>query len=314
MKFNQIVSVCVLVSSASGNLVASQSDMPTQTPAVTAAQSADVTEWNLVQGVETVGDEGRGDWFKKKKILQQARKVYQELRTAVQHIVEIHGTASAQYTPAIAQLAEKLSALKIQPADVETQLQELTTAIETLAAREKLTDEQRKLLIEQQDTKNMVQQFLVDFKFAHELQDGLQKAATIAATHIQYCQAYEQKAWQLYEAIDAALNDTIAEQMFEEMQTMLENVGLISSYISQDLAGYFQKTLPLLQEQEMKIAEEYARLQDRGIFPKELSEQELQAEQQKTAAAKKVPARSWWQTILSPFVWFWNWIMSFFRK
>lgn len=277
------------------------------------AQTAAVTEWSLVQGVDTVGDEGRGDWFKKKKILQQARKLYQELRGVVQKIVEAHGTLNSSYATTIVELSQKLAAIGVQPAEVEQKLQELNASIEKLAAQTQLTDIERKTLIEQQDSKNILQQFSLDLTFAFELQQGLNKGITIAAEQVQHCQMYEQKAWALYEAIDAALNDTMAEQMFEEMQTMYENIGLIGSYLEHDLNDYFKTSLPLLQEQEQKVSEQYARLQDRGIFKKEPSAQEQEAAQ-KAASATKAKKSSWWQSILSPFIWLWNWIMSFFRK
>jgi hypothetical protein len=312
---NRVVQVCLLVAGAYGASYAGQ--MPADAsaaPVVVAPVQADVTEWSLVQGVDTAGDEGRGDWFKKKKILQQARKVYQELHELVQKISEGHATMSKSYGAEIERLSNALTELGIVPTEVEQKLKDLDASIEKLAAQAKLTDDERKKLVEQQDTKNILQQFLVDTTFATELQQGLTQAVVIAAAQVQQCHIYEQKAWNLYESIDAALNDTIAEQMFEEMQTIFENVGIIGAYLVNDLNGYFQKSMPLLQEQETKVAEQYALLQNRGIFKKKLSAQEMQEEQKTAAAAQEAKSRSWWQLIFSPFVWLWNWIIGFFRK
>ncbi len=309
----QILSLFLLVGGASCSAL--QADQMPDTMHVTTPLSAqtEVTEWNFVQGVDTAGDEGRGDWFKKKRIVQQARKLYQELHDLVKKIVEGHDGLLKGYAPELAELSKKLADLALQPADIESKLQALNGSIETLAAKEKLTDAERKELIGQQDSKNMLQQFFEELTFATELEQGLKQAVTIADAQVEQCKIYEKKAWNLYEAIDAALNDTIAEQMLEEIQTIVENVGLIGHYLATDLNGYFQKSIPLLKEQEQKIAEQYTLLQVRGVLEKKLSAHELAAEKAKAAqAAQAKEEHSWWQLILSPFIWLWNWIVSFF--
>lgn len=293
---------CLVVCIAWAQLYAAQA--PDNVPTVTSQALPEVTEWSNVQGVDTMGDVGRGNWFKKKGILQRARRLYQDMRPHVKQSVQLGQEMLKKYEPEIARISQQLASLGIKQEDIGSALTQLNESIEKFAVQGSQTDVDKKHIADLHEIRELLNEFVGDMTYVIDLHTGLQQALAILRMQTNQSQAYEKRAWQLYELIDAAFNDKIAEQLFEEMKAIAENVGSIETYITADLKNYFERSIPLLQDHAQKGLVNLKLLQDRGYFVQPAPQP--QAEQKVEPAQAKPQPRAWWSYPLLPILWLWQ--------
>lgn len=298
-----------------GDCCGMEGGSPAPTPAP-AAEPAAVTEWASYAEQVAPVDEGRGDWFKKRKILQQARRSYQDIRKQVQEIQEVVQHLTHTYEPSIRERTQALQALGITQEEINKAEVDLNQSIVDLVNKQSRLEVDRQALIDLNDSKKLLDMFKEDMVYLFELQRGMVQGVSLLKAQVERCVAYEKNAWKLYELIDAALNDNIAQQMFDELQTTVENIGLIRVYIENDLKKYIQTTLQAFDAQHKAIQDAYGVLVKRGVFVDKNAPQDTIKTDTATKAAVK-PAQgagtAWWHWLVLPFEWLWNLIARIWR-
>jgi hypothetical protein len=313
MKFQRllVLSGCVLVYPCLG--------MDAPSAPVAAAPSAEPvssTEWSSYAAQTAGVDEGRGDWFKKRKILQLARKSYQDISKQVQEIQATVQQFMQAQEPAILERTKVLEGLGIQEGIINKAETDLVEQIQQNAAQQDRSEANRQELIDLNDSKKLLDTFKEDVLYLFELQRGMVQAISLLKAQVDRCIAYEKNAWKLYELIDAALNDKIAQQMFDEMQTTLENIGLIRSYIENDLKKYTETTIQSFDAQRKVVEDAHQVLMKRAVFVDKNAQQDLiktPTSSASTSKASEAEPTSWWYWPLYPFVWLWSLIARLWR-
>lgn len=293
---------------------------PGQPPAqVTGMQVPE--RWEEVQSVTQGIDEGRGDWYVKRKLLRKARQVDEQMRKRVQDVDEIqkqlvekYGPQEKRFMTALAELPAKMADITAAITKVEEELRQKT------APDAQVTDVDRQRIVDLNDSKKLLNVFKDDFGYLTQLQEGTTKALQLIAQEVEQAHSYEQQSVKFYEQIDATLSDRIAEQLFLQMQANAATVEAIVRYFSQDLPQFFETSSQMFDKQRIKVEESFKILVERKLLERPLTEAQKAVNQaiQKGIAdaqkAKEAAAGSWWNILLSwlawPFVALWNLISS----
>jgi len=262
------------------------------------------TAWEKVDGVDSQTDEGRGDWFRKREFLRHARRLLQDITQQVATVTGLEKELVAIYEPLATASVQKVASLDVKRPQIEQALADTQASIEREAAREVAqTEADKQRLLDLNDLKKLLTEFLEEYTYLIELQESIAQAVTLLHTQAEQCKEYEQKAWQLYEAIDQALSDKVAEQLFYQMETISENIKLSHTYMHDTLQNHLMTHTKIFDTQFAHVMEQYKLLQEKGLFVKA-------PEAISPAASKTVPAKasaSWWSrvgsTLASPFVW-----------
>lgn len=278
-----------------------------QSPPAQAAEP-EVTQWTETVDLQTPFDEGRGNWFKKKDILQKARRLYPEIQAEGEQVQKQVHALQAAHAPEIERRMEILKESIFEPELLAKKVKEFADELEKVSAQERRTAADRQELIDLHDSKKIVDAASEELTYLFELQRGMVEALSLLKAQAERVSAYEKQAWKLYELIDGALNDTIAQQLFDEMQVTAENVRMIDRYVQHDLKKYIETTLQEFDRQREIVVTHLNLLRERGILG------ESKAPEQSAVQPEKIKAATyaWWQWPLVPFIWLWNWIKSFF--
>lgn len=242
--------------------------MPQQQPAAPEVkQDVVVDQWEQVSGLDTTIDEGRGDWYNKRKILKKARQLDEAVRQRVQEIERVAEQVKQEHEANVVRLAKAITQLPFTQVHLDRAKAKLEEAIKVRSAEtEKKTDADRQLLVDLNDSKKMLDEFIGDVAYLQEIQKGVAQAIELVNSQVGQGKAYEQQSWQLYERIDQALSDRLAEQLFEEMRAIDGNVTAIRQYISQDLPAYLISMNQLFQTQKTKVDQAYTTLVGRKVI------------------------------------------------
>jgi len=265
--------------------------------------------WERSDAFDNVADEGRGDWFKKRELLNKGRHLLQEERDHVKHIDELKKKLAAEFEAALEHMKKAFAELKFTEEGIIATNNSLQDEIKRVSEQKDLRSEDRQILLQAHDSKKMLDTLHENFTTLNALQHGCTEALSVMITQADQCKTYEQKAWQLYESIDESLSDKVAEHLFAEMQTVSENIQLIDTYLQGDITLYVKDVSQRFDALYGQIREEYVALQDRGVFPKP---EEIVSEKKVVETKVVVPESSWWRTLLSPFIWLWNLIVGWF--
>lgn len=276
-------------------------------------------KWEEVQAITQGIDEGRGDWYIKRKYLRRARQVDEQIRTRVQELDEVHkqllekyGQQEKRFATAIAELPTKMADIVAAITKVEEEIKQKT------APDAQVTDVDRQRVVDLNDSKKLLTAFKEDFGYLTQLQEAEGKALQIITQQLEQARTYEQQSTKFYEQIDATLSDRIAEQLFLQMQAQAATVEAIIRYFSQDLPQFFETSSQMFDKQRIKVQENFKILVERKLLERPLTEAEKAVNQaiQKGIAdaqkAKQEAESTWWGKTLSvlswPFVTAWNWV------
>jgi len=235
-------------------------------PVASAAPEQAPFAWSSVDTLDTTGDQARGNWYIKQKIFQQARRLYQDgIRGHAQQVAQAARELLKQYDQEIQKLFEQLKNFDVKNDTIDKAIQSVTSAIEHSSSQVQLEAERTQLL-QLHDQKNMLNEFSTMYTMMLAMQQNLEKSLTILKAQESAAHAYEKQAWDLYEKIDAALSDTVAEELYEEMQAIDGTLEGLGHYLQNNLQSYFAAAIPMFAEQIKKITEKLDLLQQHGFF------------------------------------------------
>ena len=274
-----------------------------------------VEQWNTpAYPFDTQGDEARGDWYKKRKTLQQARPVHEQIHQVVKNIDEVQRLFIEKYAPAAQRLTQAVESFGFSLQEVQEVAHTIDASIAEHTQAEGVRNEgDRQKLIDLQDSKKMIDEFTKEFKYLLDLYESLNKSLDQLKRQVAQANEYEQKAWKNYEAIDEVFNDKTASRLLNEMRAYLENAQMIEAYIKNDLNNHCQIVIDKFEEQLATVKKLLELVSQRGITFKKAVEQVPAPEstQPETVKTEKV---SWWSKIGNFFVSIWNWFIGLFIK
>lgn len=291
----------------------------TGSAAAPVAQSADVEQqWKpSAYTFDVQGDDARGDWYKKRKILQQARSVHERMHQVVKVLDELEKTLIEKYEPALQRLKKSVDDFGFSFNSVQEVAQGIDTAIQKYTEAEGARNEvDRQKLIDLQDSKKLVDEFKDEFKYLLDLADSLAQSLGQLKSQVGNANEYEQKAWKIYETIEEVFNDSTAGRLLSEMQASLENVEMIEAYIKNDLDKHCQDVITRFDGQTTKVESLMNALTQRGVLFKEKSVTDMvstSTEQTNVGEEKKAAPLTWWRRIIGFITGIWKWFTGLFR-
>lgn len=269
----------------------------------------------MPQGITTKPEDYRGNWYDKRQILSQARTVYEQVR---ERIAKVDSQQQGFLTKQRA-VDKEMDALFLSLGFEEGELEERYTELMNELNRERsgqgqLTEEERKLLAQVEEKKKLLQEFREEVTTLQELKGAIAKAVSTMVEQIELSRSYEQKAWENYDKIDNVLNEKVAQQLLNEMQSFAEHITAIDSYMRGKLMQYIDQTAESLRGAMQKIKSQVDELKRLGvILSRQIAEQEKAAEEarkhaeelrkQREQADKKTPPPSsgWFATLANYF-------------
>jgi rubrerythrin len=177
--------------------------------------------WRTVDRKEPKNSAFRGNWFKKRTLVQDARVVYESIHTRVTEQWEPQLQAFLkQYEQSLARVSD---ALKKIPYSVE-RINELESQVKEL-------DTERPM--------QLVTQAQKAFSLVRLIERSMQEIIAVLQKQIAMAASYEKDAWRLYEEIDTAYDDIAAAQAYATLQSMRDySVNVVNEYLQKQLIPY----------------------------------------------------------------------------
>jgi hypothetical protein len=320
-------------------------------PSSTPESNVPVT-WKYKPAAPRAQNPFRGNWFKKRILVQEARSTYDTIHTLVVDTWEPSFQAFLKtYEPALDTMKDRIAALGFDRARVDAveqeQLQALVTQRSGEASRQVLAAKQeaRKSAAslpegvqapegtgrneqegaeapESPELPEEIAHLLSDargaFDTLHDVQVNVSEAINIVRQQQPLGDQYEKQAWKQYEAIDTAYDDIEAAQLHDAMLAAREHLEkLLGEYLQRQLVPYTQQLLQQFETTMSALEQTKDALKKFDIYL-------VPSEKPAPPPAPVVPApQSWtawlWSAVTWPlsYVWsllvlVWNWCMSWF--
>lgn len=297
---------CVILSGSQGSDETAQRESAPASSELSTLPDASAPEaWSEPSQIVYEGTDFRGNWFKKRTIVNDARTLYEEIHTYVTTTWEPQFQEfDAQYKNSAIEMKKSIEGLPFAKQDFETARSQLRVVLQGDRAAEKppvkkvtqvpekpkFSEEQiatfETQLVGMQERYNRLEELLQLFESA--IQQGQQQVAKGAEQ--------EQAAWKLYEEIDAAYNDQQAALAFEQMKASRAYLQQLLGYLQQQLAPYCQQLATQFNQEILALASQVRELETQGVAIRP----------QKVAVTSQAPSVlpvSWWSSM-------WSWIMA----
>jgi len=276
----------------------------------------DAAQWTMPkQSLDMSGDESRGDWFKKRNILKKARVAHEQIQEKVQGVGKLQSEYAQKYQPDVERFQKEISTFDFSQEDIIRVLTDSEKSIKILREQESpLTDIERQRLLDLSDLQKTLGSFQEEFEYLLNLKTGLERALSVLKEQAERAEMYEQQAWKNYEQIDEVFDHQKAQRLLDEMQTAIENIDSIKTYITGDLRTSLE-TMPIaFNTQFSDVTKAKDALVEQGVVFKEpvkVAEPEIVLPE-KEAEKPAESGWAWWQWPLVPFIRLWQWIKSLF--
>ncbi len=287
-----------------------------------AAQTADAgaapdgavpTDWQVAEdsGLTTTVLDNRGNWYNKQRILAEARKSFETVRSVVNAIDTYVRELMEQRNQFLSTTAQFYIDLGTTEAALSTRI---NTIIDTLKKEESagtLSEHERLDLQQFLDHKAAIEELVTLLTKVQAYDDALNKAVQVLSEQLSNAHSYEEIAWENYDKIADVLNDEIAEGFFKQVQGSQQNVEAIQNYLVREFTNYFATITSQLKQTTETISAQVQELQKKGLT---LIEEFQSHPQEEAVVIKPEPVKvSWWQSMLASIGTWWNKIISFFK-
>lgn len=262
-------------------------------------------------GITTTYDDRRGNWYSKKQLLADARRVYDEIRKKVSAIESQENEIdSTRRTDLAQQITNFVKEFSFKEGVIEQLLTGLKLELEKERRRDgQLSEQERAYLQEVQSKLKELEALKNDIQRYYESTLNLDKAYITLNEQISRAQEYEQRAWENYDKISEVLNDEIAEQLYLAIQGFMTNISLIDQYIKNDFMRYLDQTENIITQLHERIKKRVEDLQSRGLELLEKIDVAIQEDQiVTTTKVEPVKQLGWTAQIGAFFTGIFGWI------
>lgn len=289
------------------------------------AKDADITTIN----------EQQGNWFKKAQLFKKASKAYAQLRKVLLRIQPLEDSYAQERQAIDAQLNLFYQEYGFQTGEADEHLDTLLADIKRLEDQTGALDpEEQQLLDLLKKKKEEIEAVKKDFSELRRLDDELSKALNVLSAQINLASQYDEQAYQHHEEIESTLSDELAQNLLNEVNNALDNVGGIEVYLNKEFKPFFKKSIDSVTAYMDKVKANIVSLKEAGIalgkkmtdlLAKEEAAKKEQQERERAAIKKEIKQAqrtvwqkigdsisSIWQSIKNGFLNAFNFVKSFF--
>lgn len=254
----------------------------------------------------------RGNWFKKRALLQEMRVSQEALHKMVEEVwIPDHKKFQEIYEPAL----EQMKAIEHNLGFSQQTVTEIEGQLATLSTTTTGTQVPSQVMPSATFDKEAALHLLKEMREALETLGVIGNNAERAFRQAQQQEPmgtnFDQEAWKFYEEIDSAYDDHQAERLYKQIQSSEEYLKKLHIYLMNELAPYLNYLVGQCDATSHHIETVYNALFKQGIILRKAD----------VPAARPVPAPvapqpSWWQRIVgwlvAPFYAIGRWFKSLF--
>lgn len=267
-------------------------------------------------GVTTI-NESRGNWFFKKKIATDSRKLNDKINKKVAGILPLQEKFLAERGAIDTALTEFYREYGVKAGEIDERLNVVLEDLKRLEATTSPLDDQEKVLLaEAKKKKEEVAILKNDYELLQKLEDGLSKSLVTMSAQITKANAYSDQAWDFYEKIEDTLSDEGAEELLNRIHVLFDNVTAIEKYLTGEFRAFFTATSQKITQQISLIKQSVTTLKNQGIIlgqkmrDLERDEAFLQSAEDAQACMRKnreneLSKRTWLSPIFDAISWVW---------
>lgn len=249
----------------------------------------------------------RGNWFKKKIIVQDARSLYSAIHTLVTEHWEPEFQAFLHvYEPAVDMIRKRLTELEF--------------------ASERISEVEHELQMQPQGMSSEVIALLQEaqgcFGIIRDVQANVEASIAVAREQLAMGDQYEKKAHQQYLLIDEAYDDLEASRLYDGMRAAQEHlVRLLGEYLQRQLVPYTQQLLQQFEASMVSLGKIKQDLKQFDIYLIERERPAPAAEPEPIASIKPGGWLSWawaacvsaWNSIFGSIGALGSWLLSLLK-
>lgn len=262
----------------------------------------------------------RGNWFKKRALLQEMRVSQEALHKMVQDVwIPDHKKFQESYSPTTEQMREIQQNLGFSQQtidEIEQQLSTLSTA-SAVTTGSNIIPAPSQIMpsasFESAVAINLLKEMRESLQLLDEIRGNTEKALQQAQQQEPLGNEFDQQAWKYYEEIDAAYDDHQAEQLYEQVRASEEYLNKLHEYMLRELSPYINHLVGRYEAVLKHIETVYNALFKQGII---LRKADIPPAKPVAPAPVAPPQLTWWQWILSwimaPFYAIARWVTSLF--
>lgn len=287
-------------------------------------------EWNsldsLASSTVTTTNEERGNWYFKAKILKDARKAYEKIRSLIAKIEPMEDLFLSQRNQTDEELNRFYRDYGFQSGEVDEQLRSLIEEMKGLEASEgSLEREERSFLADLRQKKDSLEVVKQDFNQLQKFDAALNQAIVMLAGQVNKARVFDDQAWKSYEKIELVLSDEVAEDLYRGIENAYDNIVSIEKYLNKEFKIFFDTSLNSINELVGRIKKHVEALKVQGIALGEkmktlLATENAAGREQERRELKQVEKeiarsqRAWSALLLDYSVTMWNGIKGFFTS
>jgi rubrerythrin len=221
----------------------------------------------------TTADDRRGNWYYKRKCFQEARRIFDQVRSMMAKLELARTDFQAIRASTDEQCNQFYSTMGFEQGELFSWIESHLATLEKERAQQGQLDEQGRIkLAELNDKKRLLENARHDLTAMQEDDKALTQAGITLSEQITRCTKAEQDAWMLYETIGEILNDQRAAQLLESMKAKLQFIQDVERYLQGEFLSYVNALVNRMQGHTERLNKQVADLKSRGIVLSKPSE------------------------------------------
>ncbi len=243
-------------------------------------------------GFDTLGlEKPSGNWLFKRIWWEKAEARYEKIRGLVDQVMDLR----MQFLAKRSEVDNKiLDPFYIEQSINQGQLEEIVGFLINELKRERerdksLSPQERQLYETLAAEKRSLEQLRLDVESIRTIDIALDDALTALMQQVNACRSYENKSWELFKDIAKVLDHEQARTLYYNMNTYLDNIKNIHSYLKNTFSQHFDGLITTIQQNITRIKTTMSALQEKGVNLRQqmitISDQEAALEKQSTPTA-----------------------------
>lgn len=261
------------------------------------SQAVEPEDDSVIEGIDTVDlDQPQGNWLFKRIWWERSEARYEKIKKKIEEIFENRMIFFEKRSELVKNILDPFY-LKIGMGQGEFQaiLEDYIHRLE--AEREKkgsLTPQEREMLTKLDNEREALEQLVVDVQAIGEVENRVDESLSRLLEQLGAIRRYDKQAWDAFKEIARVVDDEKARQLYQVVDTALNNIKDIGDYLEHAFAAHFDQLIATAKEQTERVTTIVAGLKEKGIDLKKRIDQLInqqsatKKEQEKKAQEKKV--------------------------
>lgn len=229
-----------------------------------------------IEGIDTVDlDQPQGNWLFKRIWWERSEARYEKIKKKIEEIFEHRMVFFEKRSELVKNILDPFY-LKIGMGQGEFQaiLEEYIQRLET--EREKkgsLSPQEREMLTKLDKEREALEQLVVDVQAIGEVENRVDESLSRMLEQLGTIRRYDAQAWDAFKEIARVVDDEKARQLYQVVDTALNNIKDIGDYLEHAFAAHFDQLITTAKEQTERVTILVAGLKEKGIDLKKRIEQ-----------------------------------------